>query len=339
MTEGCFRVLFFFGQGVFIWELTGWKKTLTKDLICPSSSDFKPLQCWLLKTLHRLFGCRGWEKCAFAAFFARKEVHFLKRKVQLFRLHPEILKECLCWKKTRSGRGTSNSKHMERRVTAWGMIKLKLFFWFFFFSLFRRDEMSPWCCVQVQRARRAFVSVMPFSCGDVTFAVWQKVKKEEKKQTKKNPQKPANFPLLPSCSRRVARQTKRSVINCQRWEMKTSMLLQKKTKKKKNQHASSCILPHAQSHILCLLDMWHFKNATVNDSVLHGGSQKESWIPNTPLIASYSPTTDLHVKLQPLTFLQWVFHDVHIVLLSFFFPFFFFASPATLSSCCFTAVY
>lgn len=112
--------------------------------------------------------------------------------------------------------------------------------------------------------------------------------------------------LLPPCSRRFTSQAKAasSTASAEKWTRARCC--------KNNTHLPA--FTTRSSHILCLLDLWHFENATVNDSVVHGGIQKESWIPTIPAIAGDSPTTYLHVKLQPLTFL----HHVRIVSLSFF---------------------
>lgn len=50
-----------------------------------------------------------------------------------------------------------------------------------------------------------------------------------------------------------------------------------------NEHAAAkthCIYHTLKSHPVPLGHVT-FQNATVNDSVVHGGSQKEGWIPNT----------------------------------------------------------
>lgn len=83
---------------------------------------------------------------------------------------------------------------------------------------------------------------------------------------KKNPQsrhcKCPHFPL--NWQQMVEKSTQRSFMNCQWWEMKTSLLLQK-------HHASACTYHILKSHPVPLGHVT-FQNATVNDSLAHGRS-------------------------------------------------------------------
>lgn len=88
------------------------------------------------------------------------------------------------------------------------------------------------------------IIVMCFSCGDVTFLVWQKVKKQ-------NITKNLQISLLPPCSRRFTNQPKEASWTASDGKWKRACCC------KNNTHLPA-FTTHS-SHILCLLDMWHFK--------------------------------------------------------------------------------
>lgn len=95
----------------------------------------------------------------------------------------------------------------------------------------------------------------------------RRLRKKERKKTMRNKEKkkknPASF--LASFHKAKQKQLHR-LASDEKW--KRALLLQE-------QHASSCIYHTLKSHPVPLGHVT-FENATVNDSVVHGGTQKES---------------------------------------------------------------